>query len=185
MHPDTTIPTRGARDRLQVDVRKPRWRALLAAIAIVAVASGCASRGGTTYAPGETGALMRVEPARVVSSREVLISGLDNQQAAGWGTVVGATIAGAGAYGLTGADNPAGVAVTVIAAVVGGLAGLLAEERRETQPGVEYILEDETGTTKAVVQASGPGEGVYPPGAPVALIYGAQGYVRVVPGATS
>jgi outer membrane lipoprotein SlyB len=124
---------------------------------------------------------MRVEPARVVSSREVLISGLDNQQAAGWGTIVGATIAGAAAYGLTGADNPAGVAVTIIATVVGGLAGLAAEERRETRRGAEYILRDQEGETIAVVQSLGSGEEMHPPGTDVSLIYGTRGYVRVVP----
>ena len=87
----------------------------------------------------------------------MLISGLDNKQAAGWGTVVGATLAGAAAYGLTEADNPAGVAVTIIAAVVGGLAGLAAEERRETRRGAEYILRDEGGETIAVVQSLGSG----------------------------
>jgi hypothetical protein len=50
---------------------------------------------------------MPVEQARVVSSREVLIAGLDDKQAAGWGTAVGATIAGTAAYGITKADNPA------------------------------------------------------------------------------
>jgi outer membrane lipoprotein SlyB len=109
------------------------WKKVSAVITIVAVVTACAFQSGTTYSPSETGTAMRVEPARVVSSREVLISGLDNQQAAGWGTIVGATIAGAAAYGLTGADNPAGVAVTIIATVVGGLAGLAAEERRETR----------------------------------------------------
>ncbi len=88
---------------------------------------------GTTYTPNETGTVMRVEDARVVSSREVKISGLDNQQAAGWGTAIGAALAGTTAYGITKANNPADVAITVVAAIVGGLAGLAAEEFRETR----------------------------------------------------
>jgi outer membrane lipoprotein SlyB len=157
------------------------WRKWFAVVGIVAMVEACAFQGGTTYAPGETGTVMRVETARVVSSREVLISGLDNTQAAGWGTVVGATIAGAAAYGLTEADNPAGVAVTIIAIVVGGLAGLAAEERRQTRRGAEYILRDQDGETISVVQSLGSGEAIHQPDADVSLIYGARGYVRVVP----
>jgi outer membrane lipoprotein SlyB len=141
----------------------------------------CAFQSGTTYAPGETGTAMRVESAQVLSSREVLISGLDNKQAAGWGTVVGATLAGAAAYGLTEADNPAGVAVTIIAAVGGGLAGLVAEERRQTRRGAEYILRDEGGERIAVVQSLGSDEEIHQPGTDVSLIYGSRSYVRVVP----
>jgi outer membrane lipoprotein SlyB len=111
----------------------------------------------------------------------VLISGLDNKQAAGWGTVVGATLAGAAAYGITGADNPAGVAVTIIAAVVGGLAGLAAEEQRETRRGTEYILRDQHGQMIAVVQSLGATETIQQPGSHVSLIYGQHGHVRVVP----
>ena len=121
------------------------WRKLVAVIGIAALVQACAFRTGTTYSPSETGAVMRVEPAQIVSSREVRISGLDNRQAAGWGTVVGATIAGTAAYGITRADNPAGVAVTIIADVVVGLAGLAAEELRQSRRGAEYVLRDEAG----------------------------------------
>lgn len=157
------------------------WRRVVAVIGIAAIAAACAFPSGTTYSPGETGTVMRVEAARVVSSREVLISGLDDRQAAGWGTVIGATVAGATAYGLTEADNPAGVAITVVAAVLGGLAGLAAEERRQTRRGAEYILRDDGGETIAVVQSLGSGEPIHPPGAGVSLIHGSRGYVRVVP----
>jgi outer membrane lipoprotein SlyB len=153
----------------------------VAVVGIVTVLEACAFRSGTTYAPEETGTVMR-EEAHVVSSREVVIAGLDNKQAAGWGTVVGgAMIAGAAAYGITEADNPPGVAITIIASVVGGLAGLAAEERRETRPGAEYILRDDSGKTFAVVQSLGGGETIYPPGTAVSLIHGSRGYVRVVP----
>jgi outer membrane lipoprotein SlyB len=154
---------------------------LFAVVGIAAILEACAIQSGTTYAPGETGTVMRVESAQIMSSREVLISGLDSKQAAGWGTVVGATLAGAAAYGLTEADNPAGVAITIIAAVVGGLAGLAAEERRLTRRGAEYILRDQGGETIAVVQSLGSGEAIHQPGSEVSLIYGSRGRVRVVP----
>jgi len=113
--------------------------------------------------------------------REILISGLDNKQAVGWGTAIGATLAGTAAYGIAKANNPADVAITVVAAIVGGLAGLAAEEHRETRQGAEYILRDDSGQTSAVVQSLGSGENIYPPGTRVSLIYGARNYVRVVP----
>ena len=160
------------------------WKRAVAVVGIAGMLEACAFRSGTTYSPDETGTVMAVEQARVVSSREVLIAGLDDKQAAGWGTAVGATIAGTAAYGITKANNPAGVAITIIAAVVGGLAGLVAEERRETRRGAEYILRDEGGKTFAVVQSLGGGETIYPPGTGVSLIHGARGYVRVVPAQT-
>ena len=122
----------------------------------------CSFPSGTTYTPNETGTVMRVEDARVVSSREVKISGLDNQQAAGWGTAIGAALAGTTAYGITKANNPADVAITVVAAIVGGIAGLSAEEFRETRSGAEYVLRDDSGKTSAVVQSLGSGEKIYP-----------------------
>jgi outer membrane lipoprotein SlyB len=76
---------------------------------------------GTTYTPNETGTIMRVEDASVLSSREVKISGLDNKQAAGWGTAIGAAVAGTSAYGITKTDNPAGVASGKSIAVVQSL----------------------------------------------------------------
>lgn len=161
-----------------------RSKRLVAVLGIAAMLEACAFQSGTTYSPAETGAVMRVESAEIVASREVLIAGLDDKQAAGWGTVVGATIAGATAYGITEADNPAGVAITIIAAVVGGLAGLAAEERRETRRGVEYILRDDTGKRFAVVQSLGSAATIYEPGTSVSLIYGSRGYVRVVPDET-
>jgi outer membrane lipoprotein SlyB len=157
------------------------WRRIFAATVTVAMLEACAFRSGATYSPSETGTVMRVESANVVSSRPVLIAGLDDKQAAGWGTAIGATIAGAAAYGITEADNPAGMAITIIAAVVGGLAGLAAEERRETRRGAEYILRDQNDETIAIVQSLGSGEAIYQPGTSVSLIYGSRGYVRVVP----
>ena len=157
------------------------WKKLIAVIGIATLVQACALQTGTTYSPSATGTVMRVEGAQIASSREVLISGLDDRQSAGWDTVVGAAIAESAAYGITGADNPAGVAVTVIAAVAGGLAGLAVEEQRQTLRGAEYILRDETGRTVALVQSWGDGETIYGPGTEVSLIHGARGFVRVLP----
>lgn len=157
------------------------WKRAGAVVSVVTILNACSYRSGTTYSPSETATLMHVESAEILSSREVVISGLDNKNAAGWGTAIGATLAGTTAYGVTGADNPAGVAITIVAAVVGGLAGLAAEERRETRPGAEYILRSEAGETRAIVQSLERSEEVLQPGSDVSVIQGPRGHYRIVP----
>lgn len=157
------------------------WHRAGAVVSVVIVLNACSYRSGTTYSPSETATPMHVESAEIISSREVVISGLDNKQAAGWGTAIGATLAGTTAYGLTGADNPAGVAITIAAAVVGGLVGLAAEERRETRPGAEYILQSEDGDTTAIVQSLERSEEIFQPGSDVSVIHGPRGHYRIVP----
>jgi outer membrane lipoprotein SlyB len=111
----------------------------------------------------------------------VVIEGLRSDQAAGWGTAVGATVAGAAAYGLTRADTPLGVAVTIIAAIGGALVGTIAEEQKNKWPGAEYILDQSDGTQKAIVQVLARDEKIIPPGQQVAIIHGRKGFYRVVP----
>lgn len=165
-------------------MEKP-WQETVAVVGIMVLLNACAYRSGTTYSPSETATIMHVESAEITSSREVMISGLDNKQAAGWGTAIGATLAGTAAYGLTKTDNPAGVAITIAAAVVGGLAGLAAEEFRETRRGAEYILHDPSGETMAIVQSLGRREEIYPSGTEVSIIHGPRGHYRVVPAQSS
>jgi len=151
---------------------------LLAAAMIV---TACSYRSGATYTPDEAGSVMQVRTGKVTSSRQVVIEGLNSQQAAGWGTVIGATVAGAAAYGLTQADTPLGVAVTIIAAVGGALAGTVVEEQKNRRPGAEYVIQPTSGESLAVVQSLTGDEKVLPPGTPVVVLYGKSGYVRVVP----
>ncbi|MGI9434657.1 MAG: hypothetical protein ACR2Q4_07500 [Geminicoccaceae bacterium] len=161
------------------------WQNTGAVVSVLMILNACSYRSGTTYSPSETATPMHVESAEIISSREVVISGLDNKQAAGWGTAIGATLAGTAAYGLTRADNPAGVAITIAAAVVGGLAGLAAEERRETRPGAEYILRSDDGETKAIVQSLGRNEEIFQPGSDVSIVHGPRGHYRIVPASNS
>lgn len=152
------------------------------ALVILAVGfAGCAYRGASTYKPSETGTVMKVKRATVVSSRKVIIEGLKKDQAIGWGTAIGATVAGASAYGLTKSDTPLGVAVTIIAAVGGALAGTVIEEQKNRHPGAEYILRGESGDTFAVVQALGSDDEILGPGKRAAVLYGRGGFIRVVP----
>jgi len=89
---------------------------------ILPVLVACASRSQSSYYGNEVGEVMAIEDVWIISSRMVKIEGLGEQRP-GWGAAVGATVAGASAYGITQADNPAGVAITIIALVGGALAG--------------------------------------------------------------
>lgn len=141
----------------------------------------CASRSQSSYYSSEVGESMSVEDVHVLSSRLVKIEGLDENGRPGWGTAVGATVAGASAYGITESDNPAGVAITIIALVGGALAGQFMEEKIKSSLGVEYILRKENGDKIAVVQAVQNESERLPAGTYASLIRGNRGYVRVVP----
>lgn len=150
-------------------------------IAFVGVVGGCAYKGASTYNPSEVGSVMQVKPVEVVSSRKVVIEGLKDNQSVGWGTLVGGTVAGAATYGLTGSDTPLGVAVTIIAAIGGAMAGTVLEEQKNRHPGAEYILRGEDGDRFAVVQAMGRDDVMLGKGTQAVVLYGRGGFVRVVP----
>jgi outer membrane lipoprotein SlyB len=141
----------------------------------------CASRSQSSYYASEVGESMAIEDVRIISSRLVTIEGLDESGRPGWGTAVGATVAGATAYGITESDNPAGVAITIIALVGGAIAGQFLEEKVKSSLGVEYILRKENGDKIAVVQAVKNESERLPSGTYASLIRGSRGYVRVVP----
>ena len=157
-----------------------RKAAIVFATILIAIA-GCAYKGASTYKPNETGTVMQVKRVTVVSSRKVTIEGLKDDQTVGWGTAVGASVAGAAAYGLTKADTPLGVAVTIIAAIGGAVAGTVIEEQKNRHPGAEYILKGKSGDPFAVVQALGSNDRILNPGASAVVLYGRGGFVRVVP----
>lgn len=142
--------------------------------------AACAQKSQSNYFPDEAGRAMPVETATVVSQRKVTIRGLRDDEVS-WGAVVGATTAGAAAYGITEADNPAGIAVTIVAVVAGALAGTVADEYRQGSDGVEYILTNENGKKFAVVQSIASSDEIVSPGTEVVIIRGRKGFVRVVP----
>lgn len=141
----------------------------------------CASRSQSSYYASEVGEAMVIEDVRVLSSRLVKIEGLDDSGRPGWGTAIGATVAGATAYGITESDNPAGVAITIIALVGGAIAGQFIDEKVKSSLGVEYILRKENGDKIAVVQAVKNENERLSAGTYASLIRGSRGYVRVVP----
>ncbi|WP_417550500.1 hypothetical protein [Methylophaga sp.] len=142
--------------------------------------NGCASRSQSNYYADEVGEIMAIEDVWIISSRMVKIEGLGDKRP-GWGAAVGATVAGASAYGITQADNPAGVAITIIALVGGALAGQLFDEKIKSELGVEYILDKPTGNKIAVIQAVESADEMLPAKTPALLMRGRSGYYRVIP----
>lgn len=163
-----------------MNARRPATLGLAAMLAVSSL-TACATKSGSTYNPSEAGQAMDVTKATVIRSRQVVIEGLKEGQTVGWGAAIGAATAGAATYGLTKSDTPLGVAVTIIAAIGGALAGTVAEEKLNHHPGAEYVLEPESGKTFAVVQTLTDGDKVIPAGQHVLVIQNRQGFYRVVP----
>lgn len=158
------------------------FRKLVAVLIMIFMGlTSCTYKSASTYKPNETGTVMEVKRVTIISSRKVIIEGLKENQTVGWGTAVGATVAGAAAYGLTEADTPLGVAVTIIAAVGGALAGTIIEEQKNRHPGAEYILQGKGEKPFAVVQALGDDDKILRPGRRAVVLYGRGNFVRVVP----
>ena len=155
-----------------------RW--LLITLMVLPLITACASRTQSNYHRDEIGEIMAVEDVWIISSRMVRIEGLGDKRP-GWGAAVGATVAGASAYGITQADNPAGVAITIVALVGGALAGQFFDEKIKSQLGVEYILDKPAGNKVAIVQAVESAEEMLPARTPALLIRGKSGYYRVIP----
>lgn len=155
-----------------------RW--LLITLILLPVITACASRTQSNYHRDEIGEIMTVEDVWIISSRMVRIEGLGDKRP-GWGAAVGATVAGASAYGITQADNPAGVAITIVALVGGALAGQFFDEKIKSELGVEYILDKPAGNKIAIVQAVESAGEMLPARTPALLIRGKSGYYRVIP----
>jgi len=155
-----------------------RW--LLITLMVLPLITACASRTQSNYHRDEIGEIMAVEDVWIISSRMVRIEGLGDKRP-GWGAAVGATVAGASAYGITQADNPAGVAITIVALVGGALAGQFFDEKIKSELGVEYILDKPAGNKVAIVQAVESAEEMLPARTPALLIRGKSGYYRVIP----
>lgn len=156
-------------------------RALLIGLITLPFITACASRSQSSYYASEVGQVMSTEQVSVQSSRLVQIEGLSDNNRPGWGAAVGATVAGASAYGVTEGDNPAGVAITVIALIGGALAGQFIDEKLKSSLGVEYILRTPEGKHIAVVQTVADKSEQIQANQPALLIRGQAGYVRVVP----
>ena len=100
---------------------------------------GCVDKKSSIYNPEEVGTIMETTQGTIVTSRKIVIAGLkkDSQY---WGAAIGATIAGATTYGLTGGDNVLEEAAIIISVISGALAGTAIDEMRNKSDGIEYTI---------------------------------------------
>lgn len=124
-------------------------KTIFAALAVGAIAAGCASgRGGADYTRNQARQEMVVRQGVVESVRSVRIEGTKTPIGAGAGAVVGG-VAGSGVGGGRGSTIGA-----VVGAVAGGLAGSALEESVTRSEGVEITVRLDSGRLLAIVQAA-------------------------------
>ena len=148
-------------------------------ITIFIILFGCIDKKSSIYNPEEVGIIMDTTPGIIITSRKVIIAGLkkDTQY---WGAAIGATLAGATTYGLTGGDNVLEEAAIVIAVIGGAMAGTAIEEMRNKSDGVEYTINTNMGDTVVVVQAISKESEIISDGSKINIVRSNDGYIRVV-----
>jgi outer membrane lipoprotein SlyB len=136
------------------------------AIAILALAAGCASSGAPDYTRSEArvvqtvayGIVESVRPVRLAEDRPIV------------GTIAGAAIGGLLGNSIGHGNGRA--AATVIGAVGGGIAGNAIERNVSGEDGQEIVIRLDSGSTIAVVQ---PGIRGFEPGQRVRVLTGPKG----------
>ena len=158
-------------------------------LSIFLIFSGCVDKKSSIYNPEEVGIVMDTTPGIIVASRQVVIAGLkkDTQY---WGAAIGATLAGATTYGLTGGDNVLEEAAIIISVIGGAMVGTAIEEMRNKSDGVEYTIntncENVSSTcsnaldTIVIVQAISDESDIIPNGSNINIVRSNDGYVRVI-----
>jgi outer membrane lipoprotein SlyB len=116
-------------------------------IGLVMALSACAPPDSSTYARSDIGRVATVMKGKILSMRSVKLSGTQTGIGAGAGAVAG----GVGASGIGGGGR-ANTVAAVGGAVVGGLAGAVAEEAMTKSMATEFIVQQENGQTVAIVQ---------------------------------
>ncbi len=151
---------------------------LLLVLGIFLFLISCVDKKISIYNPDEVGIVMATSPGIVEASRKILISGLkkDTQY---WGAAIGATLAGAMTYGLTGGDNELEEAAIIISVILGAMTGTAVEEMRNKSEGIEYTIKKENGDTVVVVQAITSESDIIPDGSRINIVSSNDGYVRV------
>ena len=140
---------------------------------------GCVDKKSSIYNPEEVGIIMETTQGTIVTSRKIVIAGLkkDSQY---WGAAIGATLAGATTYGLTGGDNVLEEAAIIISVISGALAGTAIDEMRNKSDGIEYTIKISNGNTIVIVQAVYDEADIIPDGSRINIVRSNDGYVRVV-----
>ncbi|PPR15133.1 MAG: hypothetical protein CFH33_01634 [Alphaproteobacteria bacterium MarineAlpha9_Bin3] len=138
----------------------------------------CIDKKSSIYNPDEVGIIMETTPGTILSSRKVVIAGL-KKDTEYWGAAIGATIAGASTYGLTGGDNVLEEAAIIISVIGGAMAGTAIEEMRNKSDGIEYTISINSGESLVIVQAISNENDIIKDGTNINIIRSNNGYVRV------
>ena len=137
----------------------------------ILLTAGCATLGPqsqNTVAGEEVGRTATVKRGSLVSLREVELEGTSSGVGVGAGAIAG----GIGGSFLGGGDR-ANILGALGGALIGGIAGLAAEEAVTGGKGVELLIELDSGRTVAVVQGIDPDRPLdLRPGDRVLVIYG-------------
>lgn len=142
---------------------------LIAAFNIV----GCAKNTSPQfYSVGSVGQVNRTISGKVVSSREVDVSGTTEL---GGGTAAALGAIGGSSVGGSARDNLAGA---IGGAVIGGLIGSAIEGNATKQRGMEYVIETENGNLMTIVQGLTP---VFLVEQRVLVLYGSPSRVIIDP----
>lgn len=132
---------------------------------------GCASsRSGKVYTRDQARQVQTVETGTIESVKEVVIEGTQ--------TSVG-TVTGGVAGGVLGSQIGSGsgrTVATVLGVLVGAAAGTAAEENMTRKPGLEIIVQKDSGQTIVIVQEA---DVLLAPGDRVRIISAPDGTTRV------
>lgn len=127
---------------------------LIAAFTACALAvSGCASNlSGSSYSRADARAVQTVRMGTVESLRAVQIEGTKTPI----GTLAGAAVGGIAGSGIGGGRGQA--IATILGGVAGGAAGSAVEEGITRSQGVEIVVREDDGISRAYVQAVDPSQ---------------------------
>lgn len=121
---------------------------LTALFTSVALLSGCASNlSGSSYSRADARAVQTVRMGTIESLRAVQIEGTKTPI----GTLAGAAVGGIAGSTIGGGRGSA--VATILGGVAGGAAGSAAEEGITRTQGVEIVVREDDGSTRAYVQA--------------------------------
>lgn len=121
---------------------------LTALFASAALLSGCASNlSGSSYSRADARAVQSVRMGTIESLRPVQIEGTKTPI----GTLAGAAVGGIAGHSIGGGRGKA--ITTILGGVAGGAAGSAVEEGITRTQGVEIVVREDDGGTRAYVQA--------------------------------
>lgn len=117
------------------------------------VLTGCASNlSGSSYSRADARAVQTVRMGTVESLRAVQIEGTKSPI----GTLAGTAVGGIAGSGIGGGRGSA--ITTILGGVAGGMAGSAVEEGITRTQGVEIVVREDSGVSRAYVQAVDPSQ---------------------------